>query len=157
MNEAQIMKAVDLKQDEFLLLFTLRTPSNYIARFCSKYPVTFLEKDYELLPCEISGLHDTITEEASRPSLEIHNPNSMFNRVALSGDLEGSIVELIRVKESDLNSGSAVETILNIWKVYRLTSVTNTIKLELRKISDFPKGKFPVRGYYPPDFRTVTF
>lgn len=157
MNESQILKAVDLKQDEFLLLFTIKTPTNYIARFCSKYPVTFMGHEYDFLPCEISGLHDTITEEASRPTLEVHNPSNMFNPIALSGDLEGAVVTLIRVKESDLAEVGAVETVVNLWKIYRMISITNTVKMELRKFSDFPKGRFPVRGYYPPDYRSVSF
>ena len=154
--ENQILQAIDLKQDDFLLLFTLVTPNGYTARFCSKYPVTFLGVNYELLPNQIQGLQETISEEVGRPVWEIHNPNNIFNKIAVSGELEGAIVDLIRIRESQLNV-IGVETILNRWKVYRLISVNTVVRLELRLISDFPQGKFPVRGYYPPDFRAVSF
>ena len=157
MSDAQILQAIDLKQDEFLLLFTVVTPSGFIARFCSKYSVTFMNVGYEFLPNKISGIHDSATEELSRPSWEIQNPHGMFNKIAISGELEGAIVDLIRVRESDLASGGYVETRLDKWRIYRIVSVNTMLQLELRKISDFPKGKFPVRGYYPPDFRSVTF
>ena len=157
MSSAQILQALDLKQDEFLLLFTVVTPTGFISRFCSKYPVTFMGVDYEFLPNKISGIHDSATEELSRPSWEIQNPHGMFNKIAISGELEGAIVDLIRVRESDLASGGYVETRLDKWRIYRIVSVNTMLQLELRKISDFPKGKFPVRGYYPPDFRSVTF
>lgn len=157
MSDAQILQAIDLKQDEFLLLFTVVTPSGFIARFCSKYSVTFMSVEYEFLPNKISGIHDSATEELSRPSWEIQNPHGMFNKIAISGELEGAVVDLIRVRESDLSSGGYVETRLDKWRIYRIVSVNTMLQLELRKISDFPKGKFPVRGYYPPDFRSVTF
>lgn len=153
--ESNVLSAIDLKQDEFLLLFTLQTPNGYLARFCSKYPVSFLGLDYEHLPNEISGLHETITEEVSRPSWTIQNPMNVFNKIAISGELEGSIVDLVRVKESELNESSP-NVIVNRWKVYRLVSVNTVLRLELRKIADFPQGRFPVRGYYAPDFRSVS-
>jgi phage-related protein len=152
-----IQESTLLSHSDILLLFTITTPNNVVFRMCSKYPVNFMGIQYEFLPHSLTGLQESTGEEKSRPQLEITNPRGVLTKIALSGDLEGADVSLIRISELEFKNNNVTETRVDRWRVYRIISIsTQQVALELRGISDFPKGKFPYRGYYAPDFKTVT-
>ncbi len=155
MSNAQIAQALSPEQSDYLLLFTIETKSGYVLRLCSSREIHFQGDIYEFLPNTISGLHESNSGEMSRPVWNIANPEGILTRLALDPELQGATVTLIRVLESDHEDLNYDNILVDLWRVYRTQTVSTQVALELRKFSDFPKGTFPYRGYYPPDFKTV--
>lgn len=151
----QIAKAQSLEQSDYLLLFKVTTKNQYVLTISASRQIEFQGETYEFLPNVISGLHESNSGELSRPSWSISNPQGVLSKMALSPSLLGARVELIRILEEDYNNLNFSNIMVDLWRVYRVTSVSTQVTLELRKFSDFPKGTFPYRGYYPPDFKTV--
>lgn len=155
MSYEAIRDSFDLEQEEYVLLFEVITLNGQVLRLTNKAPTTYLGVEYAYLQNKITGLKQLTSTEAVRPEWVILNPNRIFTKLALDGYLEGSTVQLIRIKADEFESGVINNVLVDTWKIYKLNSVNTSVAVELRQISDFPSGKFPYRGYYPPEFTQV--
>ena len=152
---SDILDSLSLDQSSILKLVEIKLIDGSIIRICDKYDVVYLNNRYLYLPFVISNLKDMVGAEAIRPTLTILNPNNLLTRFALENQLEGALFDLIRIKESDMHSGSFLSVIVDKWKVYSIPSINQKLELSLRRLSDINPAKVPPRKYSPPDFPTV--
>lgn len=150
-NYSEITK---LDQDLLLNLFRIELTNGAVIFICDKYQVIFLGDTYEFLPNELSGAGEDQGQEATRPTWTIANPNGIWTGIALSEALEGALVHRYQMKAADLAGG--VVTSSDLWTVYQIMSVSTSIQLQLRTLTDIPPAQIPYRQYYPPIFPHVS-
>lgn len=151
-----LLQVNSLNQQNTINLLKIQLTSGQYIYLCDSFEFkNYLGDDYQLLEFVISGDLETQTEEKSRPTVELANPDSMFNKLALSGKLEGALVTRYQLEAHFGEETSAKMVRTNIWKVYQIPNISTSLMLQLRRLGDSPNQRFPPRGYYPPDFGHV--
>ena len=144
----------NLEQTLVLNLFKVNLLSGIQFCICDKYEVTFMGDTYGFMANELTGMSEAEGTEKSRPNWSVANPNNALHSVALSGELEGGLVTRYQVAVSDLGTGSSVRT--DVWQIYQVVGVSTYVALKLRALTDIPSASVPPRGYFPPDFPSVS-
>lgn len=143
-----------LEQTLVLNLFKVRLLNGIQFFICDKYEVTFMGDTYNFMPNTLTGMSEAEGTEKSRPNWSVANPNNTLTSVAISGELEGGLVTRYQVAVSDLAMGGSVRT--DLWQIYQLVGVSSYVALKLRALTDIPNSTIPPRGYFPPDFPSVS-
>lgn len=145
-----------LDQQNTINLLKIKLTNGTYIFICDTFDFkNYLGDDYKLLDFAIAGDLETQTEEKSRPTIELANPNSMFNKLALSGQLEGALVTRYQLEAVFEDEANAKMVRTNVWKIYQIPMISTRVTLQLRRLGDSPNQKFPPRAYYPPDFGNI--
>lgn len=155
-TELDLLQVNSLEQRNTINLLKIKTIDGKYIFVCDKFDFNnYLGDNYKHLEFSISGDLETQTDEKSRPTVDLANPNSMFNKLALSGKLEGAIVTRYQMEAEFRAEAEARMVRTNVWKVYQIPMIHTKITLQLRRLGDSPTQKFPPRAYYPPDFGNI--
>jgi lambda family phage minor tail protein L len=146
-----------LSADAYVDLFhiQLRNGSNFYVK--NGDPVFWGQNDWESLPISLSGYEISSDESVSRPKLQIVNPDGVFSKVILDGDMNKAHLYRYRVLRKDLEQNNPVYQMLT-WIIWYPTLINkHYVEFELRNPLDGNNFYVPARQYLPPDFPTVTF
>lgn len=113
---------------------------------------------FEHLPCKLSGISRTSEEQKSRPTLQIMNPEGIFNAPAFKGQFDGALLQRYRVLRDHFEKGILLSD-NQVWFIGRPKDLIGgqSISFELRSLSDGPDQLIPARAFIRPDFPFVTF
>jgi hypothetical protein len=104
-------------------------------------------------PFKLSGISNQSTGERNRPSLSLPNEGGIYSYYLNQGLLEDSVVT--RYKALPHENGGTL-TSKHVFYVSHASNISASIlTLQLRKLSDGNKTKFPPRRYIQPEFSTV--
>lgn len=104
-------------------------------------------------PFKVSGVANKSTGEKNRPSLSLPNEGGLYSYYLNQGLLEDSVVT--RYKALPHEKGGAL-TSRHVFYVSHPSNISSSIlTLQLRRLSDGNKTKFPPRRYIQPEFSTV--
>jgi lambda family phage minor tail protein L len=146
-----------LTADAYVDLFhiQLRNGSNFYIK--NGDPIFWGQHDWESLPVSLSGYEISSDESVSRPKLQIVNPDGVFSKVILDGEMNKAYIYRYRVLRKDLEQDNPVYQML-MWLIWYPTLINkNYVEFELRNPLDGNNFYVPARQYLPPDFPTVTF
>lgn len=133
----------------------LKTGGNFYIK--SGDPVDWMENHWESLPIALTGYEINSDGKVARPKLQVVNPEGVFSRIILDGDIEKARIYRYRVLRTDLDNNRPIYQRL-MWLIWMCTSVTkNYVEFELRNPMDGNNFYIPARQYMPPEFPTVTF
>lgn len=145
-----------LSADPYVDLFHISLKSGGSFFIKPGDPVVWNGNTWESLPISLSGFEMNSEGKASRPKLQIVNPNGVFSRLILDGDLDKANIYRYRVLRKNIDADKPVYQ-LNMWLIWMATSITkNYVEFELRNPMDGNNFITPARQYMPPDFPTVT-
>jgi len=151
-TELDLLEVNSLQQKSTINLLKIKLIDGQHIFICDSFDFKYQDEDYSYLDFAISGDLQTQTDEKSRPTVDLANPDSMFNKLAVSGKLEGALITRYQL-EAEFNvetTGKVVRT--DIWKVYQIPMIGTKLSLTLRRLGDNLAQRFPPRGYYPPEF-----
>jgi lambda family phage minor tail protein L len=146
-----------LTADAYVDLFhiQLRSGSNFYIK--NGDPISWGGNDWESLPISLSGYEVSSDEQVSRPKLQIVNPDGVFSKVILDGEMDKAYIYRYRVLRRDLEADRPVYQML-MWLIWYPTLINkHYVEFELRNPMDGNNFYVPARQYLPPDFPTVTF
>lgn len=133
----------------------LKTGGNFYIK--EGDPVTWMGNFWESLPISLTGYEINSDGKVARPKLRVVNPQGVFSRIILDGDIEKAKIYRYRVLRHDLDANRPIYQRLT-WLIWMCTSVTkNYVEFELRNPMDGNNFYIPARQYMPPEFPTVTF
>lgn len=93
----------------------------------------------------------------SRPKLQVVNPEGVFSKIILDGDLDKAFCYRYRVLRRDIDQNRPVYQML-MWIIWTATSINkHYVEFELRNPMDGNNFYIPARQYLPPEFPAVTF
>ncbi|WGH24515.1 hypothetical protein EAb13_CDS0097 [Acinetobacter phage EAb13] len=151
-SELNLLEVNSLQQKTTINLLKIKLINGQHIFICDSFDFKYQNESYLYQDFAISGDLMTQTDEKSRPTVDLANPDSMFNKLAVSGKLEGALVTRYQI-EAEFNSettGKVVRT--DVWKVYQIPMISTKVSLTLRRLGDNLAQRFPPRGYYPPEF-----
>ena len=120
-------------------------------------PLNWGGNTWEPLPISLTGYEINSDEKTSRPKLQVVNPEGVFSRIILDGDMEKARLYRYRVLRKDIDADRPVYQLL-MWIIWNCTSITkNYAEFECRNPMDGNNFYIPARQYLPPEFPTVTF
>ncbi|URG13843.1 hypothetical protein [Acinetobacter phage vB_AbaS_TCUP2199] len=154
-SELDLLQVNSLQQKTTINLLKIKTVDGQQILICDQFEFKYLDETYVYLDFSITGDLLTQSDEKSRPNIDLSNPDSMFNKLAVSGRLEGALITRYQI-EAEYGSettGKVVRT--DIWKVYQIPMISTKVSLTLRRLGDNLAQRFPPRGYYPPEFYHV--
>lgn len=127
-----------------------------VIRLKNNDTVVWQGNQYEGWPIQLTGEKRTAEEELPRPRFQFMNPEGLFSKFAIRGDLNYATVRRKRVLlqhiENDTNIYQQAQ-----WYVARVPEIISgqAVTLELRSFHDGPAYKIPGRVYLPPEFPAV--
>ena len=111
---------------------------------------------WESLPIKFEGWERKSEEEVSRPTVVVVNPEGVFSRIVLDGDMDKADFYRYRVLRRDIDEDRPIFQVQK-WILWNAIAInTNYITFELRNPLDGNNMMVPARQYYPPEFPTVT-
>lgn len=146
-----------LSADPYVDLYhiQLRSGANFYIK--EGDPVHWNGNDWESLPISLTGVSVSTDEKVSRPKLQVVNPEGVFSRIILDGDLDKAFLYRFRVLRRDIDADRPVYQ-AQMWLIWMCTSITkNYVEFELRNPMDGNNFYVPARQYIPPEFPAVTF
>lgn len=146
-----------LSADPYVDLFHihLKTGGNFYIK--EGDPLDWNGNRWESLPIALTGYEINSDGKVARPKLQVVNPEGVFSRIILDGDIEKAKLYRYRVLRRDIDQDRPVYQML-MWIIWMCTSVTkNYVEFELRNPMDGNNFYVPARQYLPPEFPTVTF
>lgn len=151
-TDLTLISANALEQMNSINLLKITLPSARVIYLCDSFDFDYLGDKYVYLDFNITGDLETQTEEKSRPTIELANPDSMFHKLAVSGSLEGSLLSRYQL-EAYYGQTTQIKVVrTDVWKIYQIPNISTRIIMQLRRLGDSPTQKFPPRAYYPPEF-----
>ena len=118
--------------------------------------IEWLGQVWEFLPCKLTENAQNSTGEMSRPKLSAFNPDGIFSLWIESGQTDGAIVTRYSALLSDIEAGVAAYT-KNMWVISKVVNLNKHIVVfELRSTLDGANFSLPARGFYPPEFPSVS-
>lgn len=104
-------------------------------------------------PFKISGVGNKSSGEKTRPSLSLPNEGGIYSYYLNQGLLEDAVVTRYKALPNESNGAL---TSKHVFYVSHASNISASIlTLQLRKLSDGNKTKFPPRRYIQPEFSTV--
>lgn len=153
-----LQDAMKLTADAEVHLYTMTlVTSPVIFRFKNNDTVTWQGDVYEGMAISMPGDKRSSDEEESRPTLRVINPDGIFNKPAMDGDLDRAIITRKTVLREHIEQDINIYT-QRMWYVDHVKELISgqTIGLELRVMTDLPNVQLPYRQYIPPEFPTVS-
>lgn len=145
-----------LSADAYVDLFHIQVRSGGSFFIKTGDPVTWNGNTWESLPIKLTGFEMNSDGKASRPKLQVANPEGVFSKIILDGDLDKAFIYRYRVLRKNLEADRPIYQ-LNMWLIWMASSVTkHYIEFELRNPMDGNNFTVPARQYIPPEFPTVT-
>ena len=144
-----------LTADAYVDLFhiQLRDGSNLYLK--TGDPIRWSGNDWEAIPLSFSGYEIKADGQASRPTLQVANPNGVWSRFVLDGSLEKAYLYRYRVLRRDLDADRPVYQLM-MWIIWNCTSITKDyMTFECRNPTDGNNFYVPARQYMPPEFPVV--
>lgn len=148
-------EAMSLEQVSNINLLKIQLPDQRMIFLSDSFDMEYNGNFYKYLDFKIEGDLDSQTGEKSRPSVQVSNPEYMLNKLALSGDLIGSLVVRYQLETTFDTSAKTRLVKANSWRLYQIGDVSTTVTLQLRVLTDSALTKIPPRKYYPPTFSHV--
>ena len=160
MTEVPMSHIVDAQKmiaDGYLDLWELWLRNNAGVIYAANGPrTTWQGHVYDAAPMKLSSLKESATEEESRPTLTIFNPENVLASFVVTGALEKSIVKRKRVLVADIEQDNNI-FVQRTWFIARPSSyLKGTLTVELRNLTDAPNFMMPRRQYIPPNFPLVS-
>lgn len=118
--------------------------------------IEWLGHVWEFLPCKLSENAQNSTGELSRPKFACVNPQGLFSIWIEKGQADGALVTRYRILMSDLEANVAAYT-KSVWVISKVVNLNKDMAVfELRSTLDGANFTLPARGFYPPEFPTVS-
>lgn len=155
-SDLTLVDVYKLQQKNTINLLRVELTTGEIICVCDSFDFNYLGVEYDYLDFSISGDLETQTDERSRPTVRLANPNSMFHKLAVSGTLEGALVTRQQLETTYEDQTQVSTARLDVWKVYQIPNISTDVTLQLRRLGDSPTLTLPPRAYYPPDFNHVS-
>lgn len=113
---------------------------------------------FDHLPCKMTGQSRSSEEQKSRPTLQIMNPEGIFNIPAFKGQFDGALLQRYRVLRDHFDRNILLSD-NSVWFIARPKDLIGgqSISFELRALSDGPEQLIPARQFIQPDFPFVSF
>lgn len=152
-----IVDAQKLQADGYIHLYELWLRKNAGVVYFSDGPtVTWQGHTYDSAPVRMGSIKESTTEEQSRPTFTIFNPENVLASFVVTGVLEKSLLKRKRLLLDDLNNNVS-NFQQRTWFISRVTSfLKGTLTVELRNLIDGPAMMIPRRQYIPPEFPVVS-
>lgn len=145
-----------LTADAYVDLFHIILNTGAHIYLKDKDEVTWQGITWEAIPCQLKGVGQHVSEEVSRPTFMVANPENAFTAYVHSGALNRALVMRLRVLRQHLLTNQNIYR-QQTWSVTRIASVDkNGIVMELRDQLDGPNAIIPARMFIPPEFPTVS-
>lgn len=146
-----------LSADAYVDLYHIQLKSGANFYLKNGDPVEWGGNTWESMPISITGYEMSSGEQVSRPKLQMVNPEGVFSKAILDGDLNKAWLYRYRVLRRDLEADRGIYQLI-MWVIWMPTNVNkNYVVFELRNPLDGNNFYIPSRQYLPPDFPTVTF
>ena len=117
---------------------------------------TWLGDTYEYYPFSIGGVEYNSSDEESRPTLRLANPEHLFTRSIDEGYLEKATITRYRLLKDNFDNNRDIKE-QRRWYIRRITEVSTTyILVELSNLADGPNYIIPARMYIPPEYLAVS-
>ena len=155
-QELNLVNATKLEQVKKVNLFKITTIDQNEIYMCDTFNVEdFLGDRYPYMSCALQGAGQSFNNEYIRPTFVFANPNFMYNQYVLGKNLDYAQIvhyEMVFDTSEGVNGRLIAST---VWQVYQLASVSTSISLKLRALSDCPNSTIPPRAFYAPEFSSV--
>ena len=111
---------------------------------------------YEYYPFSIGGVEYKSSEEESKPTLRLANPDHLFTRSIDDGYLEKAVITRYRILKDNFDNDRNIKE-QRRWYIRRITEVATThIIAEMSSLVDGPNYIVPARMYIPPEYPVVS-
>ena len=111
---------------------------------------------YEYYPFSIGGVEYKSSEEESRPTLRLANPDHLFTRSIDDGYLEKAVITRYRILKDNFDNNRNIKE-QRRWYIRRIIVVATThIMAEMSNLIDGPNYIIPARMFIPPEFAVVS-
>lgn len=139
-----------------LFMLELQDVGDTIIYLQAHKEVTWQGNVYVSLPCNITGVSQSVDGEKSRPKFTVANPQSLFSSQVQNGALDNALLTQYKIMKADLDLDLDVK-MSSIWRVTRIPSMNfKALTMELRTALDGPSFKVPARTFIPPFFPHVS-
>ncbi|WP_353645772.1 hypothetical protein [Mesorhizobium sp. WSM2239] len=149
--------AQKLTADAHIDLFEIQLRTEPVTlRFTDSITRTWQGNLYEMFGIAISGEKRSAEDEESRPTLQVINPEGLFNSLVRQRLLDRATIIRRRVLLAHIEADVPIFQ-QRMWYVSRIADVTagQSITMELRSMSEGPNVRLPARQFIPPDFPMV--
>lgn len=147
---------VKLSADGVVTLFRIDLRDSSTLFLKPDNDLTWQGHDWEGTAIMLQGVAQSASDELSRPTLSVANPDGIFSQYVVQGVLEKSIVTRYRVLMNNILTDSNIYEQMT-WYISRVISVSiANVAVELRNPIDGPTFQTPYRMYLPPDFPAVS-
>lgn len=147
---------VKLQADGVVHLFQIDLRNSSTLYLKADDTLTWQGQEYEGTAIMLQGVSQSASEELSRPTLTVANPQGIFSQYVIQGVLEKSIVTRRRVLRNNILTDSNIYEQMT-WYISRVISISKvSVSCELRNPIDGPTVLVPARMYVPPDFPSVS-
>lgn len=117
--------------------------------------VTWSGRTWEGYPIIFSG-YEITSDQLSRPSMKLINPEGVFSSIFVSGDIDKSMVYRYRVLRKHIDEDKPIYQRM-MWILWNIKTITKDyVEFELRNPMDGNNFNIPARQYIPPEFPLVT-
>lgn len=149
--------AQKLTADSHVNLYEIQLRTEPVTlRFTDGPTVTWQGHEWEIFGIAISGEKRSADDQETRPTLQVINPDGLFNTLIRQRLLDRATVIRKRVLGQHITANVPIYQ-QNMWYVSRVADVTagQSITVELRVMSEGPNVRIPARQFIPPDFPMV--
>lgn len=152
-----VTDAQKLHADGYIHLYELWLRKNAgVAYFSDAHTVTWQGHTYDSVPVRMGSIKESATEEQSRPTFTVFNPENVLASFVVQGVLEKSLLKRKRILLADLEA-NVNNFQQRTWFISRVTSfLKGSLTVELRNLIDGPNVMVPRRQYIPPEFPVVS-
>lgn len=117
--------------------------------------VTWSGHTWEGYPIIFSG-YEITSDQLSRPSMKLINPEGVFSSIFVSGDIDKSTIYRYRVLRKHIDEDKPIYQRM-VWILWNIKTITKDyVEFELRNPMDGNNFNIPARQYIPPEFPLVT-
>ena len=146
-----------LTADAHIHLYEIQLRTEPVTlRFSDTTTNTWQGNVYGMFSIHIAGERRTAEDEEARPTLQVINPEGLFNSLVRQRLLDRATVIRRTILLAHLEADVPIYQ-QRMWYVSRVADVTagQSITMELRSMSEGPNMRLPARQFCPPEFPLV--
>jgi phage-related protein len=156
--DSHIAENLKLEAEGYVDLFQLLLHNGARLYLKAGNSVTWQGNTYEGTGIQITNVASYSSEQVSRPTLNLFNPNGVFSPYIRDGEMDKATCIRYRVLVNNVEADVATYSI-NSWTVWRpleVNAVQGKASFELRDQMDGFNYISPARMFISPDFKTVS-
>lgn len=154
--ESHIVENEKLEAQAYVDLFQLEFRGGGTFYMKTNSDITWQGDDYTGWALQLDDIAQYASEERSRPTFTVANPEGIFSTFIQDGSFDRAELRRYRILKQHIESDSNVYQLRSflLWKP-KLNN-QNIISVELRTPSDGQQFNLPARRFMPPEFSYVS-